>query len=99
MRFILIGVIAMLFSISSHAYCEYLTGQAFQQCVYRQQTDMQRQQYHWQQNQAAMEAMRNSPMSDQVTRQRQQPCEVYHHGGYLGGPEQPDAISVYGRNC
>ena len=30
---------------------------------------------------------------------RKNPCIAYHHEGYLGGPEQPDSITVYDRNC
>ena len=78
----------------SHANpCVYLASDhnAFMACMAQQSQDFAR---HTERQHQLKLQTQGTPSWE-----RRQPCNVYHHEGYLGGPEQPDSISVFDRNC
>ena len=99
-KFFLTVITATMFmSANATAYCAYLTGEAYQRCVYEEQRQHQSYMRFQQDAARAAQSRIGSALQDASEWQRQQPCQVYHHQGYLGGPEQPDSISVFDRNC
>ena len=83
-----------------------ILNQGQQQRQWDEYTHLQRQQLEEQRRHNSYTEMQQDSAQSWMQQQardewerRQQPCTAYHHEGYLGGPEQPDAITVFDRNC
>ena len=77
-----------------------------QQSHWQEQAQIKRQQLQEQRRHNAYTEMQQDStrafmmqQAQEEWERRRKPCTAYHHEGYLGGPEQPDSITVYDRNC